>query len=214
MDPINSSQKPHPLDHAIVQTLEHSVHDETSTATDQGTRGATWTAPDGDDNDKEKENESGGHGAGESSPWATDICERMPMSHLLDDDAENMPSGSYESWITPSSAFSNLQIPSTSSGPEAADGDAGLVSRGTDADEKLRAVLRAIRRPGRPRGLTVAVDEEAVDACSTAEAEWEDVQVLDCSDEVWEQILGTGDAFSIWEDGQTVEGGGEGDMKS
>ncbi|KAG5927598.1 hypothetical protein E4U42_002059 [Claviceps africana] len=189
MDSTNSSQSVY---HGVGQNLGHIIIGETSAATEQGA--TAWA---GDGNDKEKGKENAGQNVEDSSAERTSMSDDMSMSPVLDDDAENMPSGSYESWV-------GMSEPSFWT--EATDdNDSGSTAGNADADEKLRAVLRAMRRRRRPSGLTVAaVDGEAACGSAAEEEDWGDVRVLDCSDEVWEQILrdSAGESFEIWEDGR------------
>lgn len=81
-----------------------------------------------------------------------------------------------------------------------------------DEDERLQAVLQAIERHG--RGLPAsAMGGLGLGAMSESEEviDVEDVCVLDCSDEIWDEILeGTGECFPIWGDeGTDVIGHGE-----
>ncbi|KAG5926813.1 hypothetical protein E4U53_002987 [Claviceps sorghi] len=202
MDSTNSSQPSHPVDHGVQQNVGHFIIKETTAATEQG---AAPRADDGNDRNKGKEN--GGQDAADSTAGRTNMSDGMSMSSSLDHDAQNMPCGSCESWM-------GINEPFPEAGAEAAaadDNDSGLATGSADADEKLRAVLRAMQRRGRPRGLTVAAADSEPASGSAAGEDWGDVRVLDCSDEVWEQILGdsAGEPFATWEDGRT-----EGDMKS
>ncbi|KAG5978994.1 hypothetical protein E4U55_005675 [Claviceps digitariae] len=195
MDLTDFSQQLYPGDH-VMQNFGHSIiEDETCTATERGTRGIF-------SRDEQEERNNAGQDPEDPSAQATSLFDGMQMSYLWDDNAENMPCGNYESWKSADEPY----LVEAEAETEAADGDSDLASRQARADEKIRAILRARQRAGRPGGLSVAVDGEDVDAGAMTAVDWGDVRVLDCSDEMWEQIIGEGvdDGFAIWEDGPTM----------
>ncbi|KAG6007277.1 hypothetical protein E4U21_006195 [Claviceps maximensis] len=200
MDSTNSSQQSYPGDYASLPNLTYNNMEETSTATECG---AVSQARGDEDEEKEKDNSE------------RDASNEIPEGYLLDEIDENLPMGSFDSWMNVNEAFLEAQVVDNSAGP---------ATTSSIADERLRAFLRAramamaMRGPGRPGELELAVDGESIVSAAAMPGDaWGDGSVLDCSDEVWDQILGEDavDGSAIWGDGQAMGNvGAEEDTKS
>ncbi|QPH01092.1 hypothetical protein C2857_005291 [Epichloe festucae Fl1] len=139
----------------------------------------------------------------EPDGWAPDASfDRMDIC----DDADQVPSECYdyeEPWAMVGGMKNMIAQPADI---------LTLFEGDDDEDERLQAVLQAIER--HERGLPAsAVSGQGLGAMSESEEviNVEDVCVLDCSDEIWEEILeGTEECPPIWGDeGTDVIGRGE-----